>query len=129
MFKAKKFKKTKALKTGYPKSSPMPEGGERVKLSSFKATDSLWEILCSLSHLTFLMVWIVCVFFPLHRIWLRIKWWVDQKHELFTLRSSDLKVYWFPFRSKTECFTTYGSYKEIELAITIQGTRDTAYSR
>ena len=35
------IKKTKALKTGYPKSSPMPEGGERVKLSSFKATDSL----------------------------------------------------------------------------------------
>jgi hypothetical protein len=31
MFKAKTFKKTKALKTGYPKSSPMPEGGERVK--------------------------------------------------------------------------------------------------
>jgi hypothetical protein len=41
MFKAKTFKKTKALKTGYPKLSPMPEGGERVKLSSFKATDSL----------------------------------------------------------------------------------------
>jgi hypothetical protein len=34
----------------------MPEGGERVKLSSFKATDSLWEITCSLSHLTFLCI-------------------------------------------------------------------------
>jgi len=47
------IKKTKALKTGYPKSSPMPEGGEHVKLPSFKATDSIWEITCFLSHLTY----------------------------------------------------------------------------